>query len=332
MRKENLPVCCLVSPTSFENPLIVVTPAQVAMMTTTPVTTTTSSTSEEELVALDRGKAFVWPPSTKAMEEMEKTGEIPDSNGMRVQPQVVQLMLGNAADIVIRSITEALLARMPQSGRYRREKIPCVRKWERLGFGKTTSTAFLMGMLFKKKKTVVYRIKSEPFFWEFGHDTVTGGYHVKVYPEKDDTGRVKCLFDDSTYYILDYGKDKEASCLPRDSLAGPDNHRVIFPTRDIRCGGNFEKAIGNVMGIFRTFPMWNVEELQKARPYYMLGGEILTKQDVATRFRHVWHVLIPNPGLEQIGRDRKLVNNEEEQSDEGSSNINEMRKKKRLRK
>ena len=107
--------------------------------------------------ALQRGQDF-------AASIMNILEEIPASNGMGVIRGVTCLETGTARDIVIRNVIRPLWeecineVKTPDK-RYR----VCV-----VGTpGKTTSKAFPIRMLFEEKLTVVYRLKSEDFFWEF---------------------------------------------------------------------------------------------------------------------------------------------------------------------
>ena len=50
-------------------------------------------------------------------------------------------------------------------------------------------------------------------------------------------------------------------------------------------GSELTKQRGNVKGMFRIFPMWDLEELLMARPY--LQRTVLTDEDVEARFRQV---------------------------------------------
>ena len=82
---------------------------------------------------------------------MKDIEEIPGSHGMRAIHGVVDLETDGQWDVVIRSVAQPV--RVCAVG------TP--------GIGKSTSTAFLIRMLLQEKHTVVYRIASEDYLWEF---------------------------------------------------------------------------------------------------------------------------------------------------------------------
>ena len=220
-------------------------------------------------VALNRGRDF----AASIMKDIE---EIPESNGMRIMRDVMSLESGMERDIVIRDITqpyweECINMVMRSDMRVR------VYALGNPGIGKTISTSFLIRMLFEKKHTVVYRLKSEDYFWEF--EWKNEGYDVAVYPEKDGIRDVGTLCDASTFYIVDAGIESE-SCLPESSF----NARTIIVSSPDET--NWAGGLGcDGLRMFMYFPNWDLDELLMARPY--MKGAVPTDEEVMARFREV---------------------------------------------
>jgi len=143
-----------VPPNSVENPLVVVTPKPIRM---TPRTEISADGTNND--AKDRGRRFL--DSIKNPIE-----EIDGRLGMRVIQNVTSLESGVESNVIIRNVTEP----------FWRECIDVVTKPSvkyrvcalgTPGIGKTKTTAYLIKMLLDRKETVVYRVCSENYFWEF---------------------------------------------------------------------------------------------------------------------------------------------------------------------
>jgi hypothetical protein len=114
---------------------------------------------------------------------------------------------------------------------------------------------------------------------------------VNVIQEKDFENNTMVSYNyfkegTSKYYVVDPGKTKE-NCCPDDSFQG----RFILvssPDEGHWGGRTFQKRIGATRGKFRYFPMWNLQELQDARPY--INNDI-SANAVAQRYHQVGGVL-----------------------------------------
>ena len=232
------------------------------------------SRDDDKIVAQNRGSEFF----TSIMKEIE---EIPGSNGMRVMRGVIKLESDSERDIVIRNITQPFWEEC-----IRAVSIPNMRvrvcAVGTPGIGKTTSTPFLIRMLLEEKKTVVYRLRTEDYFWEFAWND-EGGYVVNVHPEKDGIRGVNSLKEPSTFYIVDPGSTSD-SCLPKTSLKA--RTIIVSSPNERHWGGNeFDKLRDDVIGTFRYFPLWDLHEILMAQPY--LSSTVITGEEVEARFRVV---------------------------------------------
>ena len=127
---------------------------------------------------------------------------------------------------------------------------------------------------------MVYRLASEPFYWEFKWKPT--GHVVNVHPKSRDIYEVESLKTPSTFYIVD-PMSTTTSCFPPYTL---EARTIIVSSPDGTHwrGENFEKKVGNVIGTFRFFSMWDLNELLEARSYF---GTVLTIPEVEARFRLV---------------------------------------------
>jgi Retrotransposon hot spot protein len=248
---------------------------------------------DHEIDAQNRGREFV----SSIMNDLE---EIPGSNGMRVMRGVIKLESDRKRDIVIRNITQPFWEEC-----IRVVNIPNMRvrvcAVGTPGIGKTTSTPFLIRMLLEEKQTVVYRLRSEDYFWEFTWND-EGGYVVNVHPEKDGIRGVASLKAPSTLYIVDPGSSSD-SCLPKTSFKA--RTIIVSSPNERHWGGNeFDKLRGDVIGTFRYFPMWDLHEILMAQPY--LSSTVLTDEEVEARFRLVGgvpsHIILHKDYLARVLR------------------------------
>ena len=268
--------------TTSLNPLVVVAPAMTAITSTS--TAAVQATEKENALAmegaLDRARKFV----TSIMSDME---EIPWSNGMQVMRGVTRLEAGTEGDIVIRRITEPFwkecLRVVNEKGMRRR-----VCAVGTPGIGKTTSTPFLLRMLLMQGHTVVYHVRTEQlrgWYYEFVPQ-LDNSVIANVYPERGSMDKIESLQCNSTFYIVDPGKTKDSCDL--DDLFQPKLMIVASPDEGHWGGSEFRKDRGIVLGIFRVYPMWDLEELQLARAYLStFSGVQLTADVVEARFRQV---------------------------------------------
>ena len=105
-------------------------------------------------------------------------------------------------------------------------------------------------MLFEEKHTVVYRLKSEDFFWEFTWNEE--GYVVSVHPERYGIWKIESLTHPSTFYIVDPGSSLK-KCLPPIAFKA----RTIIVSSPDEChweGNEFSKQRDDGCGIFKFSP------------------------------------------------------------------------------
>ena len=222
---------------------------------------------------MQRGRDFV----ASIMLDIE---QIPDGPGTGVMRGVRSLETGISYDIFIRNITQSFWNEC-----IRVVKTPNM--WVRLcalgtpGIGKTTSTPLLIRMLLEAKHTVVYRLRSSTYFWEF--ECTDGGYNVIVHREKDGIDDIISLTKESTFYVVDPGNTSD-DCVPFDNFACR-TIIVTSPNGSHWGGKQFLKERRNIVGRFRYFPMWDLDELLLAQRCLTRAG--LTEEEVVCRFRLV---------------------------------------------
>jgi hypothetical protein len=207
---------------------------------------------------------------------------IPDSNGMEVLRNIMGLETGEESSIVVRSVTpffwNACIDLVNTPGmRYRVAVIGTP------GIGKTKSTALLIRMLLERKKTVVYLIRSEKnnsWHYEFVPNEGDSSIAANVYRENLDESDIPSLRDPSTYYIVDPGKTKN-SCDPSDTFVPKV---ILIASPDERHWGEseFRKRRESVLGAFKIYPPWSLDELLPAREEFKI---LLTREEIIERYR-----------------------------------------------
>ena len=234
---------------------------------------------ESQQAALNRGREFV-------VSIMKDIQEIPESNGMRVLPQIPTLDFIGWYDLVIRDVTQPFWE-------------DCIREVSTAdmnvrvcavgtpGIGKTSSTPFLIRMLLKEKHTVVYRRLSSRYFWEFAWKNEEGGYVVTAYPRDYVIEDIESLNKSSTFYIVDPGSARR-NCVP-DSEFVARTIIVASPNESNWGGRDFTKQRFGAVGRFRYYPLWTLTEILKAKTY--LSSTPPSDEEIQRRFRQVGGVL-----------------------------------------
>ena len=266
--------CHAFAPSRSIRPSIVLSriPITVLMAQHNTETGTDEKRKQTNSAVLNRGRDF----AASIMKDIEK---IPESNGMRIMRGVKNLISGMEYNIIIRKITQPFWDECIK-------EVTTTDSWVRVcavgtpGIGKTTSTPFLIRMLLQEKHTVVYRLRSEDYFWEFQWND-EDGYVVNVHPEDVRLSDIDCLNKDSTFYIVD-PMSTSTSCFPPYSLAA--RTIIVSSPDETHWGGKeFIKRRERVVGRFRYFPLWTLDELLMARPYF--ESPALTVAEVEDRFR-----------------------------------------------
>ena len=246
---------------------------------------------ESQQAALNRGRDFV----ASIMKDVE---EIPGSDGMRVLPQVVQLETDDRYDLVIRNVTQPFWEECIRVvSTPNKNFLLCAVGTP--GIGKTSSTPFLIRMLLRGKRTVVYRIASSDYFWEFSW-TKEQTYVVRVHPKETPLRALPSLIRPSTYYVVDPGSTGD-SCVP--DLAMKARTIIVSSPNERHWGGTeFEKLRGTAtMGMFRYLPMWSLHEILKSKCY--LSSSPPSDEELTERFQKVGgvprHVFLPEEAFDR---------------------------------
>ena len=232
--------------------------------------------------------------------------DIPNSNGMRVMEKVPMLETGEARDIVIRDISEPFWQACidtceTENKRYRVCAVGTP------GIGKSTNTPFLIRMLLKKGKTVVYLVRTEDkegWYYEFNpnHHDPTIPPSCNIYPESTKKMAIPSLLSPETYYIVDPGKTKD-NCDPATTFLPKV---IIVASPDDRHWGEseFRKMRDGVGGFFLYYPLWSLQELLSARSSLMDRGPQLSEDEIKKRYGEVGgvprHTFVAEPKFKQI--------------------------------
>ena len=146
-------------------------------------------------------------------------------------------------------------------------------------------------LLLKGHTVVVYLIrtkKTDGWFYEFkplasGEFDATGmNVKINVYSEKLPEAEIDSLRRKSTYYVIDPGMSND-SCNPKSTFL-PKVIIVSSPNEQHWGGKEFAKLRGSVMGVFKYFPLWSLDELMRAR---LILGPAFSEEKIELRFRQV---------------------------------------------
>jgi hypothetical protein len=212
---------------------------------------------------------------------------IPDSNGMQVMRDVMDLETGIKGDVILRRMANDFwdeCMKFLDDPRYQPRL--CV-----VGtpvIGKTAWTAFPIRMLLKQGKTVVYHIRgsdSSGWYYEFvpGRDTFVG---VNVYPAIVGIRKIASLNRCSSFYMVE-PRDTKDNCI-REVLA-PKSIVIVASPVGSRCGeSELTKNRDKTRTAFRSFPVLDLEEVLLARTYMFTDARAhLRAEDVEARIGQV---------------------------------------------
>jgi hypothetical protein len=208
------------------------------------------------LKAIKRGKAFI-----KSI--LQPYEDIPNSDGMRVLRNVVQLAEGKKVkDVVLRNITEDFWWRIIEESK--KDEIRSVCAVGTPGVGKTTTTCVLIRLLLAEKaeRTVVFRLRTisqSSFVYVFTTSTIDGTVDINVNVIKENKLKILDINKPNTYYVVDPGETKVNCNLDHDF----DGKVIIVASPDDRHWGasEFSKERDNRRGNFLYYPVWNIHEL-----------------------------------------------------------------------
>jgi hypothetical protein len=151
------------------------------------------------------------------------------------------------------------------------------------GIGKSTCTPVLIKMLLERKKTVVYRVRSEDNdegICEFIPGSGDGDpVAANVYPAQAFRSGIPSLSEASTFYVVDPGMFK-GSCNPSVTFL-PKVIIVASPDSKHWGANEFNKRRMDVKGVLKFFPVWELHELLHARP---VVRPAMTDQQVKDRY------------------------------------------------
>jgi hypothetical protein len=246
-----------------------------------------------EVVAAAERKAHAFVESIMGQDPKP----IPESDGMLVMRGVVKLETGVRSDVVIRKLTQPFWQACidtvdlpPPPSDYQQDDSP--NRQIRVcavgtpGIGKTTCTPFLIRMLLKDKKTVVYHVrapKEAGWIYEFIPGSSDGGpVTANAYPEQAFRSGVPSLNDTATYYVVDPG-DTDDTCNPH-RLFSPKVIIVASPDSKHWGANYFYKDRDGAPGVLKVFPVWELQELHEAR---QVLGRTMTAQQVSGRYYQV---------------------------------------------
>jgi hypothetical protein len=210
---------------------------------------------------------------------MEPYEDIPNSPGMKVIRNVLDLETGATRNVIVRTIIEEFWNEIIEEAETPNEQM-CVCAMGAPVIGKSASTAILIRMLLQRNRTVFYHIRTvckDGWVYEFTPVQTTGENPLVVYvnticEKQFRQSQVERHTNDKgpqNYYVVDPGETK-GTCCPSANF---HQHFILVSTPDERRWGesSFQKEIGSTSGTFRYFPIWNLEELLAARPYINMG-------------------------------------------------------------
>ena len=208
---------------------------------------------------------------------------IPDSYGMKLLRDMVDLETSRVGNVVIRNITENFWFKVIETTETTR-----VCALGTPGVGKTTTTCILIRLLLEMNNTVVYhvrKIKSNGYVYMFTptrSNSLNMKINAKVIRESAFDYNDDEINQPSICYVVDPGKTKDNCDLDADF----QGKVIIVASPDDRHwgGSEFEKERRGVMGTFLFFPVWNLQELIKAMPYV---DSSLSEPGVEERYHEV---------------------------------------------
>ena len=207
--------------------------------------------------------------------------DIPNTSGMNVLCNVVDLETGTRGNVVIRSITENFWLNVIEATKTHR-----VCALGTPGIGKTTTTCILIRLLLAQKKTVVYLIRGinrNGFVYMFT-PTLEASLEVdvKVIEEMNFKYSDANVDKESIFYVVDPGQTKDNCNLPVKFkgkviiVASPDNGHWG--------SSDFLKLRDTVKGSFMFMPVWTLNELLNAKHFM---DNSLSDDTIVSRFERV---------------------------------------------
>ena len=154
------------------------------------------------------------------------------------------------------------------------------------GFGKTTTTAYLIRMLMKKKNTTVvyclHQYDSNNFCYKFVSANDNSKPSVAVFQE----GSYSDDVTPETYYVVDPCRS-ERSCNP--GLDFQAKVIIVSSPNSKHWGGDgFSKSNGpNTSGVFKYMPSWSLEEVKVAREQLCKNSKHVSEDELSERFNVV---------------------------------------------
>jgi hypothetical protein len=259
-------------------PLVVVVPATPAVAIPSAADQAAAAAKEAQAKALrlERAKNFFESIMTDLV-------EIPESGGMQLLHNVMDLETGRRRDIIIRSIAidfwnECMeVLNTPDC-------TPRLCVVGTPGIGKSTITAFFIRKLLQEHKTVVYLVRARNkcgWYYEF-IPKKDAPLDLKVYREKVSIEDIESLSKDTTYYVVDPGQTKN-SCLPLDESL-PKFMLVSSPDEKHWGKSELKKDRGDAVATFKYYPIWDWEEIWSARSHFSTKVE---DDELLKRFRQM---------------------------------------------
>jgi hypothetical protein len=204
--------------------------------------------------------------------------EIPNSNGMKLLRDLLDLETGKVGNAVIRNITESFWLKVIEA-----TEISRICAVGTPGIGKTTTTFILIRLLLEQNKTVVYHVRrkdNKAYLYMF--TPTSTNIDIKVIDEAKFHYMDDEFNKESIYYVVDPGKTK-VDCDLEDDFKG--KVIIVASPDEVHWGGSeFQKERRGVLGAFLFFPVWILYELLKARPYI---NSNLTSEDIEDRYQKV---------------------------------------------
>lgn len=198
--------------------------------------------------------------------------DIPNSNGMRVLNDILDIETNSRGNVVLRNITEKFWREVIEATKTHR-----VCAVGTPGIGKTTTTCIPIRFLLEEKKTVVYRVRrigNKGYVYMFipTLDEVI----VKVIREVEFDSADTNVNKADIYYVVDPGKTDD-NCNLDDNFTG--KIIIVASPDSVHWGrGDFGKQRGRSLpGIFLFHPVWELDELITSKQYfrYSLNDDVV---------------------------------------------------------